>query len=113
MKEREDNLDRLFKGYYKSTRPKRRQDSELFECDRLEAPVCGDRAPDHCPDTAAVDTYKDGGLDEAEAGTISVHLKGCKKCREKADAATAALEDMRENRLDKTPDNLKTPPEKK
>ncbi len=111
MLERDDRLDKLFKGYCKGKRPKGRpqlsqysyfQLSSIEHCDE----VYSGRRLEACPGIEELSAYIEGALSNDEAKAMADHLKACKKCMEKVESALAAIQDMQENRLEKTPDQL-------
>lgn len=108
---KEDSLDKLFKGYFKSQRPKRARGDvsiDRIECSdtlySIAMPASAEK--ETCPDITILGAYIEGALDDEERSQIAAHIKKCKKCRESIESASITLDEMRENRLEKTPDDL-------
>ena len=108
---KEDNLDKLFKDYYKSKRPKRARGDVFMDeiechkiCYSLDMSISHQKQA--CPDTAMLSAYIENSLNDEERSQVAAHIKRCKKCRESIESASTTLNEMRENRLEKTPEDL-------
>lgn len=109
MREKEDKLDKLFKGYYKSKPAGHNAihaDFDMSESNisKVEG-ICSSRE-ETCPEIAMLSAYVEGSLGKTEMESISLHIAHCKTCKEKVESASKTMKDMQENRLEKAPGHL-------
>ena len=115
MKKRDARIDRLFKNYYKSKQPGGEEFFDRCEmpsrdpvCNSMREEVCYSlyQKKEPCPDLATLSAYVEGALSNEEQAIVVSHIEHCKECREKTEPASTALNEMREGRLEKTPEDL-------
>jgi len=117
MRRPKDRLDKLLKGYYRSSSKSMESMRDLvcgnqMDNNKMEMALysmkmpCQEKPKKVCPSSESLSAYADNLLSENDQEVIGMHIQQCKKCLETVKSAQDAVRRYIKGDLEGTPEDI-------